>query len=169
MDALRDAGVLLDVTHASDLVFWQLLEYWDGPVHASHCNCRALVPVQRLLTDEMIKALCERDAVIGMVFAETFVNPNVHMFGPAPGLTRPMSAIVEHVDHICQLTGNADHIAIGSELDGGFGREKAPCDLDTIADLQNFLDVLRQRGYGEEDVAKIAHGNTVRLFREAWQ
>ena len=168
MDALRDAGVMLDVTHSADLAFWQLLDYWDGPIHASHCNCRALVPVQRMLTDEMIKALCERDAVIGVVFADTFVNPNAHMFGPTTAMTRPMSANVEHIDHICQLTGNTDHVAIGSDLDGGFGREKSPCDLDTIADLQGFLDALRQRGYSEEDVAKIAYGNTLRLFRKAW-
>jgi len=76
--------------------------------------------------------------------------------------------VVEHVDHICQLLGNADHVALGTDLDGGFGRDLAPTDLDTIADLQRFLGILRFRGYREEDVRNIAHGNLVRFFRHAW-
>ncbi len=170
MDALRAAGMVLDVTHAADLALRQILDRWDGPIHASHCNCRALVPIQRLLSDDVIKTLCERGGVIGVVFVESFLNPAwIDSDRVPPTSTRPMNAVVDHVDHICQLAGNADHVAIGSDLDGGFGREYAPTDMDTIADLQKFLDILRQRGYGEEDVAKIAHGNTVRLFREAWQ
>jgi membrane dipeptidase len=73
------------------------------------------------------------------------------------------------MDHICQLTGTADHVAFGTDLDGGFGRELAPVDYDTIADLQRFLDILRARGYREDDVAKIAHRNLLRLFRSAWR
>jgi membrane dipeptidase len=79
-----------------------------------------------------------------------------------------MSAVAEHVDHVCQLLGNADHVVLGSGLDGGFGRDLAPIDLDTIADLPRFLDILRSRGYGADDVRKIAHGNLVRFFRAAW-
>jgi membrane dipeptidase len=79
-----------------------------------------------------------------------------------------MSAVAEHLDHVCQLLGNVDHVAFGTDLDGGFGRDLAPTDLDTIADLQKFLRILRARGYGEEDVRKIAHGNLVRFFRHAW-
>lgn len=171
MDALREAGVALDLSHAAESAFWQILEYWDGPVHASHCNCRALVPGQRHLSDEMIRALAERGGVIGLVFGEMMLNPawdwerrETHV----AAATRSMSAVAEHADHICQLLGTADHVAIGSDLDGGFGRELAPTDLDTIADLQGFLAILRSRGYSEGDVRKIAHGNLVRFFRQAW-
>ena len=80
-----------------------------------------------------------------------------------------MSAVVEHMDHVCQLAGDCDHVALGTDLDGGFGREMAPVDLDTIADLQKFLDIMRKRGYSEKDVQKIAHGNLLRLFRNAWK
>jgi membrane dipeptidase len=172
MDALRAAGVILDLTHASDLAFWQVLDYWDGPVHASHCNCRALVPGQRHLSDEMIKALVERDGVIGMVFAEQMLNRSRDWDNPAthlPTATRTMSAVVEHIDHICQLAGDCDHVAFGTDLDGGFGRELAPIDYDTIADLQKFLDIMRRKGYGEEDVVKFSNGNLLRLFRNAWR
>jgi len=172
MDALKQIGMILDLTHASDLTFWQILDYWDGPVHASHSNCRALVPGQRHLTDEMIRAIVERNGVIGLVFAEQMLNPNWDWNNPAthlPTATRPMSAVVEHIDHICQLVGDCDHVGLGTDLDGGFGRELAPIDYDTIADLQKFLEVLRQRGYNDHDVLKIAHGNLLRLFRNNWR
>jgi membrane dipeptidase len=171
MDALRDKGIVLDLTHAADLAFWQILEYWDGPVHASHANCRALVPGQRHLSDEMIGVIAGRGGVVGMVFAEPMLNPAWRWEDAATHratATRSMSAVVEHVDHICQLLGNADHVALGSDLDGGFGRDLAPIDLDTIADLQGFVGILRARGYCDDDVRKIAHGNLVRFFRTAW-
>ena len=171
MDALRKAGIVLDLTHAAELAFWQILDYWDGPVHASHCNCRALVPGQRHLSDEMIKAIAERGGVIGVVFAEQMLNPSWVWEDSATHrktATRSMSAVVEHVDHICQLLGNPDHVALGTDLDGGFGRDLAPTDLDTIADLPKFFVILKSRGYGEEDVRKIAHGNLIRFFQQAW-
>ena len=171
MDALRQAGMVLDLTHAAELTFWQILDHWDGPVHASHCMCRALVPGQRHLSDEMIRAIAGRGGVIGMVFAEPMLNPawNFDLTSSyQPTAKRPMAAVVEHLDHICQLTGNCDHVAIGSDLDGGFGREWAPVDYDTIADLQKFIHILARRGYRREDIARIAHGNLLRFFRQAW-
>jgi len=172
MDALRKFPFVLDLTHAAEVAFWQILDHWDGPVHASHCACRALVPGHRHLSDEMIQALCGRGGVIGIVFGEMMLNPSWDWDNPATHTataTRPMQAAAEHMDHICQLTGTADHVAFGTDLDGGFGRELAPVDYDTIADLQQFLDILRARGYREDDVAKIAHGNLLRLFRNAWR
>jgi membrane dipeptidase len=172
MDALRKTGIVLDLTHAAELAFWQILDYWDGPVHASHCNCRALVPGQRHLTDDMLKAIAGRGGVIGMVFAEAMLNPAWVWEDPVTQrltATRSMSAVVEHVDHICQLLGNTDHVALGTDLDGGYGRDLAPTDLDTIADLQKFVGILRSRGYREEDVRKIAHGNLIQFFRQAWE
>lgn len=172
MDALRKVGIVLDLTHAAELAFWQILDYWDGPVHASHCNCRALVPGQRHLSDEMVRAIAGRCGVIGMVFAEAMLNPAWVWEEPVtqrPTASRSMSAVVEHVDHICQLVGNTDHVALGTDLDGGFGRDLAPTDLDTIADLQKFVGILRSRGYREEDVRKIAHGNLIHFFHQAWE
>ena len=171
LDALAATEIALDLTHASDIVFWQLLDYWQGPVHASHCNCRALVPGQRHLSDEMIKAITDRGGVIGMVFAEAMLNPQLNFDNPdtwPQNARRPMSAVVDHIDHICQLTGNCNHVAIGSDLDGGFGREMAPIDYNTIADLQRFLDILGDRGYSANDIEAIAHGNLLNFFRQAW-
>jgi membrane dipeptidase len=171
MDALADTGMILDVTHASDMAFWEIMDYWDGPVHASHCHCRALVPGQRHLSDEMIKAVVERGGVIGLVFHEKMINPACNWDDPATypkTATKAMSAVFRHLDYICQLAGDCDHVALGTDLDGGFGRETAPIDLDTIADLQEFLNIIRRHGYSETDVEKIAHRNLITLFRNAW-
>lgn len=144
LDALAAAGVALDVSHAADLTFWQLLDYWDGPVHASHCMCRSLVPGQRHLSDDMITAVAHRGGVIGMVLAE------------------PMA---DHIDHICQLTGSNEHVAIGSDLDGGFGHEWGPVDLDTIADLRKLPTRLEGRGFSADDIAAITHRNLLDFLR----
>ncbi len=168
LDALRAAGVALDVSHAADLAFWQLLDYWDGPIHASHCMCRALVPGQRHLSDDMIKAVAERGGVIGMVMAEPMLNPDINFddLSTAPAVsTRPMAAVADHIEHICALTGSNSHVAIGSDLDGGFGREWAPVDCDTVADLQKLPDLLERRGLGGADVAAITHGNLLSFLR----
>ena len=172
MDALRETDIAIDLSHASALAFWQILDYWDGPVHASHCNCRALVRGQRHLTDDMIKAITDRGGVIGIVFAEQMLSPSWDWDDPKThyaNSSRTMRAGVEHIDHVCQLTGNTNHVAFGTDLDGGFGRELSPIDYNTIDDLQVFLDNLRDAGYTEEDVSKIAHGNLIRFFHETWK
>jgi membrane dipeptidase len=66
------------------------------------------------------------------------------------------------------LAGNHRHAAIGTDLDGGFGKEQSPIDLDTIADLQRVPDLLRKRGYKEPAIEGIMYGNWVRFFKEAW-
>ena len=76
--------------------------------------------------------------------------------------------IADHIDHICQLAGNANHVGIGSDLDGGFGREQSPGDLNTIADLQRIETILKNRGYSDADITGLFHGNFLRLLREAW-
>ncbi len=162
-------GFILDVTHLSDDSFWEALEIFEGPVWASHSNCRSVVSDCRQFSDEQLKALIERGAVIGAVFDTWMMIP-----GWIKGQTTPEEAgvvigdIVAHIDHICQLAGNAKHCGIGSDLDGGFGKEQSPVDLDTIADLQKLGDLLRARGYSEEDVAGIFHGNFLRALRSAW-
>jgi membrane dipeptidase len=80
-----------------------------------------------------------------------------------------LDTMIDHLDHICQLTGNALHVGIGSDLDGAFGKEQCPYDLETIADLQKIPDLLKDRGYSSADVNNIMHGNWLRFLRKAWQ
>ncbi len=160
-------GVVLDVTHCSDQSFWQALEHYHGPVIASHNNCRTLVRHQRQFSDEQLRAIIERDGVIGAAFDTWMLVPG-WVVGQSTNQNVTMANVVDHIDYICQLAGNSRHVAIGTDLDGGYGREQSPCDLDTIADLQKLAEIMRTRGYGEDDVKGILHGNWLRLFRNAW-
>lgn len=162
-------GIILDTTHLTDDAFWESLDLFTGPIWASHNNCRALVPDQRQLSDEQLKALIARDAVIGAVFDAWMMHT-----GWQRGTTTPQQAdlkierIVDHIDHICQLAGNVRHCGIGSDLDGGYGTEQTPLDLDSIADLQRLTTILTDRGYSGEDVEAIMHGNWIRRLNEIW-
>lgn len=168
---MRRLGIALDLTHLSDAAFWQALEHFDGPTFASHHNCRALAPHQRQLSDDQIRAIAARDGVIGAACDTWMVKPAwVAVDRPDPR-NPPVTIddVVSHIDYVCQLTGSSTHAAIGSDLDGGFGREQSPDDLDTIADLQRVADLLAQRGYLPADIAAIMHGNWLRFLRGAWK
>jgi membrane dipeptidase len=169
LEAMERVGMILDVTHLSDQSFDEALEAYGGPVLASHHNCRALVPDQRQLSDDQIRRLIARNAVIGTALDDWMLYP-----GWVRGSTTPeesgveMATMIDHLDHVCQIAGNARHAAIGTDLDGGFGREQSPYDLDTIADLQRLPDLLRRRGFGAADVESVMYGNWVRFFMAAW-
>ena len=160
-------GMILDLTHCSDQAFWQALERYHGPVLGSHQNARALVPHQRQWTDEQIQAVIQRDGVIGASCDVWMLKPGwVRGVVSNEGIT--LETLADHIDHVCQLAGNSFHAAIGSDLDGGFGQNQSPQDLQTIADLQKLAGVLNARGYGAEDVRNIMYGNWVRLLRRSW-
>lgn len=165
LDGMEEQGVLLDVAHLSDKAFWESMERFKGPVLASHCNCRALVPHQRQLDDEQIKALVSRRGVIGVACDAWMLSPGwIKGHSHNQGVT--LDLVADHIDHICQLTGSTSHVGIGSDLDGGFGHEQCPRDLDTIADLACLTPILQGRGYRESDIEAIFHGNWLRLLRE---
>lgn len=160
-------GIILDLTHFSDQSFWQALDRFGGPVLASHNNCRALVPAQRQFTDAQIRAIIGRNGVIGVMLDVAMLRLGWTATG-SPDSGVPLVKVIEHIDHICQLAGNARHVGIGSDLDGGYGREQSPNDLDTIADLQKIAILLAERGYVAADIAGIMHGNFVALLRQTW-
>lgn len=164
---IEAAGIILDLTHLPDAAFWQALERFSGPVIASHNACRALAPHQRQFDDAQIKAIAERGGVIGMGFDLWMLIPGF-IKGSSTTTGTSISLAVDHIDHICQLTGSAQHAAIGSDLDGGFGRDQAPGDLDTIADLQMLTGIMERRGYSAADIAAIMHGNWLSLLRRVW-
>ena len=161
-------GLLLDLTHFSDQAFWEAMDCFSGSVLASHNNCRALVPHQRQFDNKQIYAIVSRDGVVGVAFDNWMLRA-----GWTRGIKEnervTLAHVADHIDHICQLAGNSQHAAIGSDLDGGFGSEQSPSDLDTIADLQHLAEILSGRGYSDRDIADIMHGNWLRLLRKAWQ
>lgn len=156
-------GMILDVTHLSDQSFAQAMEVYAGPMIASHHNCRALVPGERQLTDEQIKILIQRDAVIGTAFDAWMLYPGWKRGETSPQVVN-IAAAADHIDHICQLAGTTRHCAIGSDLDGGFGTEQTPGDLDTITDIHKLEGILAARGYKPADIDGIFFGNWLRFF-----
>jgi membrane dipeptidase len=158
-------GFILDVTHLNDQCFWEALDIFSGPVWASHQNCRVLVPHMRQFSDEQIKALIARGAVIGAALDAWMLVP-----GWVRGKTTPRSAgvtletVVNHIDHVCQLAGNERHIGIGSDLDGAFGCEQTPADLDTISDLARLPETLERRGYQPNEIQGILRGNFIHFL-----
>jgi membrane dipeptidase len=163
-------GIILDATHLCDESFWDALNRFQGPVWASHSNCRALANWNRQFSDDQIKELIRRDAVIGMAFDAIMM---VH--GYFAGRTSPrdfglkIEKICEHIDHICQLAGNTRHVGLGTDLDGGFGTEQTPIDLDTIADVAQLGNLLVRRGFRPEQIDGIFYANYVNFLRRAWR
>ena len=157
------------MTHLCDESFMEAIDVFGGHVWASHSNCRHLVSDDRQFSDEQLKLLIERGAVVGGALDAWMLVP-----GWVKGRTTPSGSgvklehVVDHIDHVCQLAGNALHSGIGTDLDGGYGLEQSPGDLDTIADLQRLTDIFRARGYTNDDIANIMHGNFIRFLREAW-
>jgi membrane dipeptidase len=167
LDQMERLGIALDVTHLADRAFWQALDGYGGPVLASHNNCRALVPHQRQFSDEQLKAVIARGGVVGAALDAWMLQPgwtsgrNSLVDGPT------LVEVANNIDHVCELAGNTRHAAIGSDLDGGFGREQSPADLDTIADLQKLAELLAWRRYSDADIAAIMHGNWLRFLASA--
>ncbi len=165
LKAFEQLGMILDVTHLSDQSFDEALDHFDGAVLASHSNCRALVPDERQFNDEQLKRLIERGAVIGSALDAWMLYTGWEHGKTSPDVVG-LEAVVDHIDHVCQLAGNCKHAAIGSDLDGGFGTEQTPRDLKRITDLQKLDGLLKDRGYSDADIDAIFHGNWLRFFRE---
>ena len=167
LQEMAQLNLILDTTHLCDQSFWETLDFYQGPIWASHSNTRKWVPNERQFDDNQIKALLERESVIGMAFDAWMMYPNWKR-----GVTTPASsglqleAIVNHIDHICQLAGNSKQVMLGSDLDGGFGKEQCPADIETIADLQKLDGILLKWGYTSEDIERIFSKNGLRFLNE---
>lgn len=162
-------NIILDATHLCDDSFREALDNFKGHVWASHNNCRALVNHNRQFSDDMIRELLSRGAVIGGVMDAWMMVPNwIKGVSDPKAMNCNLDVLIDHLDHICQLAGNSNHIAIGSDLDGAFGKEQSPYDIETIADLQKIPALLAKRGYKPEDVEKVMHGNWLTFLRRAW-
>lgn len=167
LDEMAKTPMILDVTHLCDESFWMAVERFPGHLIATHSNCRALVPDERQFNDDQLRLLIERDAVIGSAMDAWMLFPNW-----VKGETTPDGVSIEdfvnHIDHVCQLAGNTRHAAIGTDLDGGYGTEQTPRDLDTYIAMQRVPEILQQRGYSDADIAAICHGNWIRKLESAW-
>ena len=167
MEVMADLGMILDVTHLSEEATLEAADRYEGVLIASHSNARALVPGGRQLSDEQLRRLGEREGVTGVVMNNHFLKAGYRKRDPKESVT--LDDVAAHIDHVCQLLGSADHVGIGSDMDGGFGREDAPAEIESIADLRKIGDAIQDKyAYGEEDVAKIMGSNWVGRLRAAF-
>jgi membrane dipeptidase len=166
LGAMAEIGFTLDLSHMDELSARQALDFYDGPVIASHANAAALLPGydgNRLLPDDVIKGLIARDGIIGVVPFCAFLKTGWKRVDPRDDIT--LDTLVAHVDHICQMAGDARHVGLGSDFEGGFGLNAVPAGIDTIADLQKLVPLLDGKGYNDTDIQAILGQNWLRLLR----
>ena len=157
MDAL---GIVHDASHLAEESFWQLMDLAAGPVIASHSNCRRFIPTDRHLSDRMIRAIVSRGGVVGINFYDKFLVPPDEY-----GKRRATLAdVVRHVEHVCDLAGSATCVGLGTDMDGGLGREQIPQEIQTSADLPRVADALSSAGFGDQDVARVMGQNWQHFF-----
>jgi membrane dipeptidase len=153
-------GIIHDTSHLAEESFWQLLDSTEGPVIASHSNCRWIVPTDRQLSDEMIRALIKRKGVIGINFFDKFLlTPNDY------GRRRAnLADVTTHIRHMCDLAGDALHVGLGTDMDGGLGRDQIPEEIRTSADLPRVADALSTGGFNDAEIEAVLGKNWMRFF-----
>jgi len=162
---MNQLDIQLDLTHLTDKGFFEALDIFEGSVIASHQNCRTIVPGERQFSDEQIRCILDRKGMIGGALDTWMLYPDFKLGEGSPKeLDIRMEHLVDHFDHICQIAGNSEHIGFGSDLDGLFGLEQTPHDMNTIADLQKFDTILSDRGYTKKDRDNIFSDNWIRTL-----
>jgi len=164
LDRMIELNVVLDLSHIAEQSFYEALDRYDGPIIASHSNPRHFCNTDRHLSDDMIERLAERDGVMGITMLNYFLDGNWQSSDGKNAVT--LNRVVEIADYICQLTGSAAYVGLGSDFDGGFGVESVPAEIDTVADLWQIKAALETRGYTDGDIAAILGGNMVRKLRQ---
>ncbi len=165
---LERLGIVVDLTHLSDESMAEVFDSYTGLLWASHHNCRALVPGDRQLADFQIKAIAARGGVIGMAFDAIMLHPDwVYRHSDPSVLNVRIANVADHIDHIAQLTGTINCIGIGTDLDGGFGTEQTPVDLQQYRDIRILETILSDRGYADAQIDAIFSGNWLRMFRQS--
>lgn len=165
LERMLSLQMIADLTHMGDKAAYDVLEMYDGPLAITHTTCRALVPHKRCASDRQIRMVAERGGVVGIMLLNEALRKG-HRHGDPKELVT-LDHVVAHIDHVCQLVGSAENVAIGSDLDGGFGAEDTPTGIDSIADLYKVADALKQCGYDNDSISKIMSGNWLRLLKTA--
>ena len=167
LEGMASFGFALDLSHMDVAAAVQCLDVYPGPILASHANANALLkdfPTNRHLPDEIIRGLIERDGVIGVLPANHFLKVGWRRASGSRKEEVTLQHLLAHIDYICQMAGDASHVAIGSDFDGGFGVQAVPAEIDTIADLQKLAPLLAEKGYTATDIANIFSRNWQRIL-----
>jgi membrane dipeptidase len=167
LEGMADLGFLLDVAHMDEWALMQALDSYPGAIASTHANVQSLLKGEesnRHLSERAIRGLLEREAVLGVSPVNPFLLPGWKR-GDRRGQVS-LQHLVDHIDHICQLAGDAHHVGLGTDFDGGFGVQSVPLEIDTVADLQKLVPMLGERGYSDDDTAAILGGNWLDLLHD---
>lgn len=156
LEAMHEHGILCDVSHLNRRAVDDVLLTAKGPVVASHSNADAVHPHRRNLLDEHVRAIADREGIVCVVLYDGFLRDG----------KSSIDDVVAHIDHFVSVAG-PEHVGIGSDIDGGFGTDKVPDGIDTVADLPKIGEALLARGYSEKDARGILGENWMRVLREA--
>ncbi len=165
LEIMLDLGMGVDVAHMGEKAVHQTLDIYEGVVLCSHANSKSLLNGQggdRHLTDEIIRKISERDGVMGIVPYNQFLLANWTKSCARDKVT--LEHYANHIDHICQITGSARHVAIGTDFDGGYGYPDVPLELNTIGDLPQVDAILATRGYNQNEISAIFALNWKRIL-----
>jgi membrane dipeptidase len=161
----ENLGIAIDMTHLSDVAFWQIAELFHGRIHASHQNARAICDWQRQFSDDQIRFVIERDGVLG-VSMDVIMLQNGYVRGRSTP-TATLERAVDQMDHIRALSGGSvRHIGLGTDLDGGYGNEQTPADLNRYRDIQSLVEIMERRSYSPAEIEHVFFGNWMRFFGE---
>lgn len=164
--AMAEHGFVLDISHMDEEATSQAIESYEGTIIASHANLSRLIDGyegNRLLSDQLAKALIDRDAIIGVVPCNNFLTKNWKEAGGKSAVSLKLAA--EQIDAICQLAGNSKHVGIGTDFDGGIGYQSVPAEIDTIADLPKLNNFLKDMGYTDDQIADINYRNFLNMIQ----
>jgi len=167
LEGMSEFGFTLDLTHMDEQAVLQALDVYPGSMVATHSNPYALLKgaeSNRFLSDRVLQGLIERDGIVGIPPFNKFLRWDWTSSEGRQAISLEM--VVDHIDYICQLAGDARHVGIGTDFDGGFGLQSVPVEINTIADLQKLVPLLGKRGYTESDVIAIMGENWLSLLKE---
>jgi membrane dipeptidase len=151
-------GILLDLAHLNERGFWDAAALSEAPLVASHSNAHALSPNSRNLTDAQLDEIGRSGGIVGITYHAGMLT---EVGGVDPDV--PLARVIDHVDYVAARIG-IDHVGFGSDFDGA----TVPTELGDASGLQHVAEALRNRGYAEGDVAKLAHGNWLRVLKQTW-
>lgn len=166
LEGMAELGFGLDLSHMDELAALTALDQYEGSILVSHGNAKALLKgtdSNRHLSDQVIHGVIEREGVIGVVPLNEFLLTGWKKGDQREEVT--LAKVVAHIDYICQIAGDASHVGLGSDFDGGFGLQSVPTGIDTIADLRKLGPLLSEYGYTENDITGIFGGNWISLLK----
>ncbi|WP_326907793.1 dipeptidase [Sedimentibacter sp. MB31-C6] len=158
---MEKLGMIIDVSHANEKTFWDIVDNTTGPIIASHSNVRRLCDTVRNLTDEQCKVIANRNGVIGMNSYDEFVSKDK--------AKKNLDGLIDHIDYLQKLIG-IDHICFGFDfmnyLNSPPGEDESVIGLEDVSQTQNIINAMRRRGYLENDIEKVAYKNIFRVIKD---